>query len=492
MPIGLNIGRLVRVSVNISPVAAARKGFGTLLVAGDSNVIDGSQRLRSYTTIESVAADFGTSAPEYKAAVLYFGQSPKPSDLMIGRWLRTATAGFLKGGTLSAADQQLSNWTGITTGSFAITVDGVAKTVTGLNFASVTNMNMVASTINGVLTGGTVAWDGYKFIVTSSTTGIASTVTYATATGTGVDVSTQLKLTAATASSPPVAGYAAETPVAAATALANQSGGWYGLTFAAATMPTDIEITAVAAFIEAAASRRILGVTATSPLVLDPTNTTDIASVMKSLQYKHTAVQYSANPYAIASMMGRAFSVNFNANRSVITLMYKQEPGVVPEFLSETDAQTLKNKRANVFVNYLNDTAILQYGVMSGEAYFDEIHGLDWFADSVQAALYNLLYTSATKIPQTDAGQNEMVNAVAQVCESAIENGLAAPGVWNAEGFGQIKRGDYLPRGYYIYTQSMALQDQSMREQRIAPPITVALKLAGAFHEIDAIINVNR
>ena len=491
MPVALNIGRLVRVSVNISPVAAGRKGFGTLLIAGDSNVIDGSQRLRSYTTIESVAADFGTSAPEYNAAVLYFGQSPKPSDLMIGRWLRTPTAGFLKGGTLSAAEQQLSSWTGITTGSFAITIGGVVKTLSGLNFSAVTNMNMVSTAINGVLTGGTVAWDGSRFIVTSSTTGTTSTLTYATPTGTGVDVSTQLKLTAATAS-PPVAGYAAETPVAAATALANNSGTWYGLTFAAATMPTDIELTAVAAFIEAASSRRILGVTATSPLVLDPTNTTDIASVMKSLAYKHTAVQYSANPHAIASMMGRAFSVNFNANRATITLMYKQEPGVVPEFLSETDAQTLKNKRANVFVSYLNDTAILQYGVMSGPAYFDEIHGLDWFADAVQSSFYNLLYTSTTKIPQTDPGQNQFVNAAAQACELAVENGLSAPGVWNADGFGQIKRGDYLSRGYYIYTQSMDLQDQTMREQRIAPPITIALKLAGAFHEIDAIINVNR
>ena len=160
--------------------------------------------------------------------------------------------------------------------------------------------------------------------------------------------------------------------------------------------------------------------------------------------------------------------------------------------LTETQAQTLKAKRCNVFVQYQNDTAIIQYGVMSGQAYFDEIHGLDWFTDALQTALYNLLYQSKTKIPQTDAGQNQLVNTASNVCAEAINNGLVAPGQWNADGFGQLERGQFLTEGFYIYTQPMALQDQSIREQRIAPPIQIALKLAGAIHEIDAIVDVNR
>ena len=49
-----------------------------------------------------------------------------------------------------------------------------------------------------------------------------------------------------------------------------------------------------------------------------------------------------------------------------------------------------------------------------------------------------------------------------------------------------------LNNGFYIFTQPMALQDQSIREQRIAPPIQVAIKLAGAIQECDVIIDVNR
>ena len=488
---GLNVGRLVRVSVNLAPLAAARRGFGTLLVAGDSNVINGSERIRSYVDLESVATDFGTSAPEYLAAQLYFGQSPRPQQLMIGRWIRTATAGLLQGGILTSAEQALANWTAITNGSFKVSIDSVEKTVTGLNFSAVTNLNGVASAINAVLTGGTIAWDGSRFTITSSTTGVTSTVGYAVAASTGTNISGLLKLTSSTALAP-VDGFATETPVECAAAMANQSGQWYGLSFAASTMPSASQIVDVAAFIEGASISRIFGVTETDTRVLDATYTSDLASQLKALSYKRTCVQFSANPYAICSLIGRAFSVNFSANRSTITLMYKQEPGVVAALLTETQAQTLKAKRCNVFVQYMNDTAIIQYGVMSGQAYFDEIHGLDWFSDALQTAEYNLLYQSKTKIPQTDAGQNQLVNVASGVCAEAINNGLIAPGQWNADGFGQLSRGDYLAEGFYIYTQPMAAQDQSIREQRIAPPIQIALKLAGAIHEIDCIVDVNR
>lgn len=488
---GLNVGRLVRVAVNLAPLAAARRGFGTLLIAGDSNVINGVDRFRTYTDLESVAGDFGTSAPEYLAAALYFGQSPRPNQLMIGRWLRTATAGLIQGGILTTAEQAMANWTAITAGSFKIDIDGVTKTLSALDFSAETNLNGVAGIINAALTGGTIAWDGSRFILTSSTTGAASEVGYASATGSGTDISAQLKLTSSTALVP-VPGFAAETPVECVTELANMSGMWYGLSFAASTMPTADQLVDVAAFIEGASISRLFGVTEIDTRVLDNAWTTDLASRLKALSYKRSCVQFSANKYAVCSLFGRAFSVNFSANRSTITLMYKQEPGIVAENLTETQAQTLKAKRCNVFVQYQNDTAIVQYGVMSGQAYFDEMHGLDWFSDALQTAEYNLLYQSKTKIPQTDAGQNQLVNVAAGVCQEAINNGLIAPGQWNADGFGQLSRGDFLDEGFYIFTPPMASQDQSIREQRIAPPIQIALKLAGAIHEIDCIVDVNR
>lgn len=489
---GLSVSRLVNVQVNLSPLAPARRGFGTLMLAGDSDVIDGEELFRTYSGLEGVALDFGTSAPEYFAAALYFGQTPKPRTLMVGRWLRTATAGLLKGGILTSAQQAMSNWTVITTGAFDITLDGgTEQNVTGLNFSGCANLSAVAALISTAIVGGSCSWDGSRFIIKSDTTGVSSEVSYGNAPASGVDISTMMKITSATALEP-VPGFAPETAVECAAKLAEHSSAWYGLQFAAGTMPSDDSLIEVAALIQGLTVSRIFAVVETNTLVLDGGYTTDLASRLKDLSYTRTYCQYSANKYAAASALGRAFSVNFNANRSTITLMYKQEPGVVAEDLTESQALTLKDKRCNVFVNYDNDTAILQYGVMSGPAYFDEIHGLDWFQNALQNSLYTLLYTSKTKIPQTDAGSNQLVTEVNKVCEEAINNGLAAPGVWNADGFGQLERGQFLKSGYYVYAMPMSLQAQSEREQRKAPPIQVALKLAGAIQEIDVIVDVNR
>ena len=484
----LSVSRLVRVVVNLSPLAAARRSFGSLLIAGDSNVINGVERIRSYLNIESVATDFGTSAPEYLAASLYFGQTPKPRILYIGKWLRTAASGKNIGGILSSSEQLMSAWTSITAGTLSIAVDGGAtQNLTGINLSGAANLNAVATIIGTAIVGASCVWNGSSFEVISDTTGVLSSIGYSTA-GT---LSPLLKLSSSTATAL-IPGFAAETPVECAAALANKSAAWYGLMFQASTQPTDDQNIAVAGLIEALEIKRIFGVTITNTNVLSAIVTNDLATRLKDGLYKQSFCQYSSNAYAIASFFGRAFSVNFNANRSTITLMYKQEPGVTGEELTENEASVLKDKRCNVFVNYVNDTIIIQYGVMSGLAYFDEIHGLDWFQDAVQNACYNLLYQSKTKIPQTDAGVNQLVNAISGVCEEAVNNGLVASGIWNADGFGELENGQYLKSGYYIYAQPVALQSQAERETRVAPPIQTAIKLAGAIQELDVVVDVNR
>lgn len=489
---GLSVNRLVRVVINLAVLAAQRRGFGTLLIMGDSDVIDATERIRQYTTLESIATDFGTSSAEYAAAALYYAQSPKPLNLNIGRWLRTASAAQLRGGILTPTEQLIATWNAVTAGSTKITIDGVLKTLSALNFSTDTNLNLVAARITTALAGaGTVTWDGQRFITKSATTGVTSTISYYSATGSGTDISAMLKGTVATGLAP-VNGAAAETPLQAVTALANLSNAWYGLMFAASVQPTISDALAVSGFIEAASVSRLYGYSETDTRAMDSTYTTDIGTQLKALNRRRTFVQYSANAYAVSSFFGRAFSTNFNANRSTITLMYKQEPGITAEILTESQAQALKDKRINVFAAYTNDTAIIQYGVMSGSAYFDEMHGLDWYQDALQNSLYNLLYQTKTKVPQTDDGMNQLVNVAASVSAEAVNNGLVAPGQWNGDPFGQLSQGDYLKSGFYIYAQPMSLQPQANREARVAPPMTIALKLAGAIQEIDAIVNVNR
>lgn len=612
----LSVNRLITVSVNVGAIPAAGRSFNTLMIAGDSNVISGLERFRSYSTIESMEADFGLDAPETAAAQLYFSQVPQPTSLMVGRWLATATSGFNLGAILTAAQQVLSLWTAVTTGAFKVSIDGGALTaVTTCDFSACTNLNGVATAISARLTAASLAascvWTGSEFKIISTATGAGayaagsmtlsgqptagdsftvngtavsfvasspignqvviggsssatfanlleflqgsldtnitmanyaqdgtnplkvvvtdklpgtagnaftlvksgtnlavsgatlsggtqpSSVGYVASPASGTDISTMLGMTSAL-SQALVSGYGAETPAACASALATASTIWYGLTFAATTTITTAQYLAVCDFIEPLSVTRMFGVSTQDTACLSALVTNDIGSLMKAGGYGQSFCDYSSfEAYVAASMFGRMFSVDFTAQNSTIELMYKQMPSVTPESLTEAEANALQSKNVNVYVGYDNDTSIIQYGTMADGNFIDEVWGLDWFQNAVQTAVYNLFFTAQTKIPQTDAGQNQLTNACSAVCGNqpggAVWNGLAGPGTWNSSTvFGSLTTGQFLPLGYYIFSPSVNLQSEADRAARIAPPVQIALKLAGAFQTADVIVTVNR
>lgn len=309
--------------------------------------------------------------------------------------------------------------------------------------------------------------------------------------GTGASIASLLK-GKSTQASLPANGIAAETLAAAVTALVAASGDWYSGELVEEGVDS-ASIIAAANVIEAQDKKRIFGVTITDTTAIDPTSTTDLAYLLDANNLGRTFAQYSQyEPQAIASFFGRASTVNFEGSNTTLTLKFKQEPGVRAETITSNQAAALKAKHCNVFVNYDNDTAIIQEGVMADGTFFDERHGIDWLENAVQTAVWNLLYTSSTKIPQTDAGTHLIVTTIEGILLQAVTNGLVAPGVWNAGGFGQLKQGDFLSKGFYVYAPPVASQSQADREARKSVVIQIAVKLAGAIHFVDVIINVNR
>jgi hypothetical protein len=378
---GLPVSNVVNVDVIMSPVAASGRNFGTLLILGTSTVIPVSERIRQYSSIEDIGDDFGVSAPEYAAATIFFSQSPKPQQVLIGRWAK------------------------------------------------------------------------------SLATGETGTV---------------------------------ETLPAAANACLQYTN-WYGLAIADSAALVDADVISVAAAIEASSLSRIFAVTTSDATTLVAGNTTSIGYKLKAAGYGRTFWQYSStNKYAAISAFGRAFTVNFTGSNTTLTLKFQTEPGVTYDTLTLSQASAIDAINGNVFVYYQNDTAILQQGVMANGDFFDERHGLDWLQNYVQTNLYNLLYTSKTKIPQTDAGITRLLSNVELSMSQAVTNGLIAPGVWNGGPIGQLESGDTLTKGYYVYAQPLSAQAQSDREARKAPLMQVACKLAGAVHYADVQINVVR
>ncbi|HBA3761966.1 TPA: DUF3383 domain-containing protein [Escherichia coli] len=383
---GLPVSNVVNVDVIISPKAATGRNFGALLILGSSTVIPVQERVRLYASVEDIGEDFGVDSPEYEAAQVFFSQSPKPTQVYVGRWAKT---------------------------------------------------------------------------LSSSESGDTETIVQA--------VNACLQYT-----------------------------NWYGLVVAddvvagGDVLDAD-DVIEVAKLIEASSLSRIFGVTSADAEIISTTSTTDVASKLKAGKYARTFIQYStSSPYAAVSAFGRAFTVNFNGSNTTITLKFKQEPSVTYETLTVGQAAAVDTKNANVFVYYANDTAILQQGVMANGDFFDERHGLDWLQNYVQTNLYNLLYTSTTKIPQTDAGVTRLLSNVEQSMDQSVTNGLVAAGVWNGGPIGQLNSGDTLTKGYYVYAQPLSEQAQADREARKAPLIQVACKLAGAVHYADVQINVVR
>jgi hypothetical protein len=491
---GLSVSDLVNVSVALSPTATQTENFGALLLVGSSSVIDVKERIRSYSTLTGVAGDFGTSAPEYLAANLFFSQSPQPSTLFIGRWAQTATSGILHGGSLSASQQTLSNFTSVTSGGMNITIDGTQVSLSALNLSGVSNLNGVASIINTALTThGSCTWNASynRFEFVSATSGTTSSVGFGSAPGSGTDISALVGSTSASGASA-VAGIASETLLSAVQTLTTMSSAWYGLALAVAS-PASSDVLAVASYVEGVNPHRFFVVTTQDANALVSSSTTDLAAQIQALSLNHTAVQYSSSsPYAGVSLFARQATVNYGGNNTVVNLMFEQEPGVTAETLTETQAAALKGKNCNVFVNYSNSAAIIQWGTSASGQFIDIIIGLDFIANATQTAVFNLLYGSQSKIPQTDAGVNLIVTTIESVLVSGVSDGLLAPGIWNGPAIGPIVNGQTLTKGYYVYAPPVATQSAADRAARKSPVIQVLLKMAGAIDTVSCIINVSQ
>lgn len=500
---GLSVQDLIAVSINLTPLGAQAPNLASMLIIGDSNVINTRQRVRTYTSLAGVAADFGTTAPEYLASALFFGQNPSPTLLSIGRWAKTATSGILLGGPLSAAQQLITAWTAVTNGSFRIQVDaGVATNITAINFSAATNLNGVATIISTALTtasiGAVCTWNGTQFQFTSNTTGTGSKViplvTSTASVGTDISNGVYLMCTAAT-DTYEVDGIAAESAISCVTLIDTTIPFYFfGLNFAAGTNNTDIadsDHLAIAAYVEGLAGKHLYGYTSAEAAAITNTDTTSIFYQLWQLNYNWTFGQYSVNnPYVSCSLFGLGVTVNYNGSNTTINFMWQTEPGVIPESLTESASLALQAHNANFYATYNNAISITQNGVCASGQFIDTVWNCAWLKGAVQTNMFNILFQN-NKVAQTDAGMQQLAAGAAAACQQGVNNAMLAPGTWTAGGFGQLLTGQFLSKGFYIYVPPISSQAQSARAARQAVPFTIAAKLAGAVNTSAVLIDVN-
>ena len=90
---GLPLSRVTNVTVTLSARAAQGRNFGSMLILSAATIIPVTERLRLYSSADDIGDDFGVDSEEYKAAVIWFSQSPQPIQIYVGRWAKTLVNG---------------------------------------------------------------------------------------------------------------------------------------------------------------------------------------------------------------------------------------------------------------------------------------------------------------------------------------------------------------------------------------------------------------
>jgi len=480
------------ISVALLPegLLAARDNMNVvaIMTSQQTGPLSSANRYGLYSDIGSVATDWGTESDIYAHALALFGTTPNPLNagglLVVGYWRGAsesvaATAAVLTGAQLvevTVIDQLQA----IDDGTLDIDIDGGTVNVTALDLRSVTSLEDVAilldDEVDGI-TGATVTISAdNRIVVTSDTTGVTSLITLVTDPGTGTFVGTLLGLAAGTGAvivqGEDADVLTAETQLAAAAAL-KALVNVKGMTFI--DVDTDPNRLLMAAWAQANDVLVYEVFSGSGFLVIDPdTNVVWEIKLAGSTNYR---MLYSAadNRKMASSYMARAHVVNFNSERSALT-MHLKTLSIAAEDYSQSDITAAKAVGLDLYTTIKTTPVVLTSGAND---FMDNRYNLLAFIDAVQTDMYNLLKQTGTKIPQTQRGVNQL-----------IDQGEKTTRGFNFGDLDTFNR-NITENGFYWLAGKLSDQSQADRQARKSPVLQAAVKNAGAIHSVDIIINFN-
>ncbi len=496
-----NISNVVNVSLVEGGALAARDNPNvvTIMTSQQTGPLSSANRYELYTDAQSVAAAFGTASKMADFANAFFGTNPNPTNvggvLIAGYWRGAsegvpATAAVLEGAQISEATV-VGQLQAISDGTFDVTIDGLAKNITALDFQSITTMDEAVALIDAALTGGVATFEDSRVVITSSTTGATSTITFTTDPGAGTYIGEILALASGTGATT-TQGAAAETlTVETKVEAANTLLGlvkFRGLMFIDA--PTDVEAKDLAEWGQANSVLQYDVFDQPDQLNIDPANVVWDIKLSGLTNYR---MLYSAagNRKMAASYMARTHTVNFNGENTALT-MHLKELSVAAEEYTQTEITAAKNVGLDIYTTIKNTPAILTSGAND---FVDNRYNFIAFEDALQTDMYNLLKQTGTKIPQTRRGVNQLLDQAEKTTRNFRRAGVFAPGEWTSpDTFGDRATFERAIRedGFYWIAGSLAQQPQADREARKSPVLQGAVKLAGAVHSVDIIVNINK
>jgi len=231
---------------------------------------------------------------------------------------------------------------------------------------------------------------------------------------------------------------------------------------------------------------KILGILSNDANTESKSDTSTIAYFTKNSNYARTFVAYHDDATGESSL--HALIAAYGATRNLddadssYTMNFKPFNGIaavdkgsaavqaVTGFVPGLGLDDTEGHMATTYIN-IGGVNMTHTGSMSDGGFIDEKHFEDWLIARTQEEVV-ALFTNSAKVPYTDKGFDQVVQAVQRVLNRALTNGSIAE-------FEDVN-GDI--RNWLISVPRVASIAASQRRQRIMPTIAVKFRYAGAIH----------
>lgn len=424
-------------------VAGAALTLSGLIMTTSNAVPIGS--VSQFPDQPSVAAFFGPASVEASLATVYFNgfdnSTAKPGNILFAQYPTAPVAAYTRGG--SVASMTLAQLQAIPAGTITVTVDGVVKTSTSINLSTATSPTNAATLIQAGFTGGgapVVTYDSQRtaYLITSPTTGVTSTMSFASGA-----LATALNLTQATGSVTSQ-GAVAATPAAAMTTAVSQAANW--ASFMTTFEPLIADKLAFGTWTNGQQDRFAYMEWDTDVGAIQAGNTTSYGAQAKALGLSgsvcHTADASvaAAKGYTMTDMtrplaafgMGYMAALNFAATNGRVTYAYRSQGGLITGVTDLAVYNALKANGYNCYADVATSStkfSFLQPGQVSGRfAWLDSFAGEINLNASLQQAGLNFIANFGS-VPYNAAGYTALETALQDPINAAIAFGSIRQGV---------------------------------------------------------------
>lgn len=483
--------RIANVIPSVLSAAGSALDLNGLILSQSASLVSGA--LQSFATAADVGAFFGLTSTEYKMAQIYFegqnGATTTPGKLYFGAYSETATAAFLRSGSL--ASMTLAQLQALT-GTLTVTIDGTPNTSASIVLTGATSFTAAAATIEAAFTSPdfTVDFDTQlsAFVFTSNTTGTASTATYATGT-----LAAGLNLTQATGAVLSQ-GADASTPATAMPVFAAAAGDWAG--FSTTFEPVLVDKEAFSAWTAVQGKRYFYAGFDTDVNALTAGSTNTWVAAVLAANEDGTIPIWAANDaegaLEAAAVLGWAASLNFTQTNGRATLAERSFSGLTPTVTTSAQASALEANGYNYYGDFATSSTQWQFfypGSITGQYKWADsyVSQIKLNAD-LQDAMMNLL-TSVGSIPYNAAGYSLIHAALADPINAAANFGTIRTGItlsasqvqelYNAVGFDVSQ--PLNASGWYLDIKDAA---PSTRVARQSPPMTLYYNDGGSIQAL--------